>query len=85
MKLLVSAFNFIKKETQTQVFSCEFWEIFNNTFFTENLRATASAQITKKYLVQILYVTLEWLKNVINALNILDPVFNFFMTEILMI
>ena len=33
--------NLIKKETLTQVFSCEFCEIFKNTFFTEDLRATA--------------------------------------------
>ena len=30
-------------ETLTQVFSCEFCEIFKNNFFTENLRTTASA------------------------------------------
>ena len=35
--------NFIKKETLAQVFSCEFWEIFKNTFFTEHLRATTFA------------------------------------------
>ena len=35
-------FNFIKKETLAQVFSCEFCEIFKNIFFTEPLRATAS-------------------------------------------
>ena len=29
--------NFIKKETLAQVFSCEFCEIFKNTFFTEHL------------------------------------------------
>ena len=29
--------NFIKKETLVQVFSCEFWEIAKNTFFTEHL------------------------------------------------
>ena len=29
-------------ETPTQVFSCEFWEIFKNIFFVENLPATAS-------------------------------------------
>ena len=28
--------NFIKKETLTQVFSCEFYEISTNTFFTEH-------------------------------------------------
>ena len=36
------ACNFIKEETLTQVFSCEFCEIFKNTFFTEHLWATAS-------------------------------------------
>ena len=30
--------NFIKKETLAQVFSCEFFEIYKNTFFTEHLR-----------------------------------------------
>ena len=29
----VSFLNFIKKETLTQVFSCEFCEIFENNFF----------------------------------------------------
>ena len=36
------ACNFIKQETLAQVFSCEFCEISNNTFFAEHLRATAS-------------------------------------------
>ena len=31
------ACNFIKKETLAQVFSCEFCEIFKNTFFIEHL------------------------------------------------
>ena len=35
------ACNFIKKATPTQVFSCEFWEVFKNTFFTKHLRETA--------------------------------------------
>ena len=30
------------KKTLTRVFSCEFCEIYNNTFFTEHLWATAS-------------------------------------------
>ena len=33
---------FIKKETLTQVFSCEFCKISKNTFYTESLRMTAS-------------------------------------------
>ena len=35
----------LKKETLAQVFSFEFCEIFKNTFFTENLRVTASVSI----------------------------------------
>ena len=42
--LQASACNFIKKEAVAQVFSCEFCEIFKNTFFTEHLCATASDQ-----------------------------------------
>ena len=35
------AYNFIKKEALAHVFSCEFCEIFQNTFFTEHLWTTA--------------------------------------------
>ena len=35
-------FNFIKKETLTQVFFCDFCEIFKNNFLTEHLRSTAT-------------------------------------------
>ena len=38
------AWNFIKKETQAQVFSCEFCEISKHAFFTEYVWATASKQ-----------------------------------------
>ena len=46
--------NFIKKETLAQGFSCEFYEIFKNTFFTEHLQTTASKvelQFTTKKLL----------------------------------
>ena len=43
IKLQVLACNLIKKETQAQVFSCEFCEISKNTFFTEHFWATVSA------------------------------------------
>ena len=33
----LQACNFNKKETLTQVYSCEFCEIYKNTFFTEHL------------------------------------------------
>ena len=36
------AFNFIKKETLAQVFSCTYCEISWNTFFIQHLWATAS-------------------------------------------
>ena len=42
-----TACNFIKKETVTQVFFCEFSEIFKNTFLTEQLCTTASAESRK--------------------------------------
>ena len=41
-KVRPEAWNFIKKRL-AQVFSCEFCKICKNTFFTEHLRATASA------------------------------------------
>ena len=42
------ACNFIKKETSTQMFSCEFFEMFRNTFFTEHLRMSASVKGNSK-------------------------------------
>ena len=41
----LSAYNFIKKETPTQVFSCEFCEFFNNTYFIKHLRTAGSEMI----------------------------------------
>ena len=35
----------LKKETLEQTFSCEFCEISKNTFFTEDLWATASLNL----------------------------------------
>ena len=34
--------NFIKKKTPTEVFSCEYYEIFKNTYFEERLRTAGS-------------------------------------------
>ena len=42
IKLQASGCNFIKKETLSQMFSCEFREISKKTFFIEHLWATAS-------------------------------------------
>ena len=41
--------NFIKKETLTQMFSCEFCQIFKNTFFIEHLRTASSVLNLKNY------------------------------------
>ena len=64
----------VKKEALTQVFSCEFCEIFKNTFFTEHLWATASYlmkvrktdnrvihEIRSKLLMKIEEFSLTWL------------------------
>ena len=45
---LSQACNFIKKETLTQVFSCEFCKVFKKIIFTEHLWATASILSVKK-------------------------------------
>ena len=42
IKKVFQACNFIKKETPTQVLSCEFCENFENTFLKKHLRVTAS-------------------------------------------
>ena len=39
--------NFFKKRPPTQVFSCEYCEIFKNTYFEKHLRTTAS--ICRRY------------------------------------
>ena len=44
------ACNFSKKEALAQVFSCELYEISNNTFLTEHLRTTASETEMKRTL-----------------------------------
>ena len=46
-------FNSIKKETQVQVFSRKFCEIFSNTFFTRHLWTTASGDNIRYFLFQI--------------------------------
>ena len=64
-----AACNFIKKETLTQVFSCEFCEISKNTFFTEHLRKTASIQFIPFFLI-----TLESLRHLFSDKLQIKPV-----------
>ena len=42
IKLHAESCNFSKKDTLTQVFSCEFCKIFKNSFFIEHLFTAAS-------------------------------------------
>ena len=65
MKFLTEVCNFIKKETLAQVFSCEFFEISKNTFFTEHLWATehlflksTSGSCFSGFIVQISHIIL---------------------------
>ena len=48
----------LKKEIMAQMFSCEFCEIFKNTFFTEHLRRSASDFHTKDSIVKEIYCIL---------------------------
>ena len=34
-------YSFNKKEAVTQLFICEFWQFFRNTYFVKNLRTAA--------------------------------------------
>ena len=45
IKLQASACNFIKKETVTQVFSCEFCENFKNKLFFRTILVAASENV----------------------------------------
>ena len=49
-----------KKETLAQVLSCEFCEIFKNTFLTEHLWTTASESIAKYYIFGSLEIVVEF-------------------------
>ena len=52
IQLKAEAYNFIKKVTLTQMFFCEFWEMFKSTFFTEHLHPKISENWKVKLLIQ---------------------------------
>ena len=58
------ASNFIKKETPTLVFSCEFYENFKNPFFTEHLRTIASETHAKSRAIRAFLIKLQASENV---------------------
>ena len=58
--------NFIKQETQAQVFSCEFCKICKNTFFIGHLRTTAPVScmmLSYSYDIRIIEVNNNYNKN----------------------
>ena len=62
------ACNLIKKEALAHVFSCEFCEIFKNTFLQKNIRTTASAVSTfDNYPISIAAWSHRFLLNVKDA------------------
>ena len=61
LKLQAEACHFIKKETVAQMFSCEFCEIFKNTFFTEHLWTTLSRLEFSLYILFLLHITLQFI------------------------
>ena len=44
LQTLISACNFVQKETLAQIFSWEFCEMFKNTYFLEHFRTRASGR-----------------------------------------
>ena len=48
-----------KSETPTQMFQCEFCEIFKNTFSTEHLRTTASKKYCSQMLDRMLFCSIS--------------------------
>ena len=44
------------QETPTQVFSCEYYEIFNNTYFGEHLRTAPSRCCSSVFITHFLHI-----------------------------
>ena len=62
--------NFIEKETPSQMFSCEFYEIFENDFVTENLwKATFSVCVWDGEIAQILFTHIRVNKTIKGCIN----------------
>ena len=76
-KVSGGACNFLKKETLTQVFSCEFCEISMNIFLTEHLWATASEAFWKSNIWDKVFKSelSKFFKDYLPR-NLLGPLFN---------
>ena len=62
IKFQASAYNFIKKETLTHFFSCEFCKIFKNTVFLRTPLVTASviSQPTQRHRKNVVKTSCFW-------------------------
>ena len=49
------------KKAQTQVFSCEFCELFNNTYFKEHLRTAGSKTLVRGFLFNKVASLMAWI------------------------
>ena len=65
-RLTHEAWNFIKKETLAQVFTCEFSEISKNTFFTEQFRWLLLYHTSSMVRTVLINFLLETFTSVIN-------------------
>ena len=68
--------NLIKEEARAQVFYCEFFEISKNTFFTEDLWATASKSVSEMLIFRGSSSTMFFKVSVLKNVIILEPLFN---------
>ena len=59
--------SFLKKESLAQLFSCEFCEIYKNTFFTEHLRTTTSVYDIISLLPKLLFFNCILLSSYLNS------------------
>ena len=82
IKLQALLANIIKRESLTQVFSCEFWEISKNNFFTEHLRRLLLYIFALMNEIKSLAKTLKyigpWLKSCKTAIDVPTIFFFFF-------
>ena len=52
---LQAGLQYYQKETPTQVFSCEIYEVFKNTYFEEHLRTTVSRALQVLIIMLTMY------------------------------
>ena len=64
IRLQLEIYNFIKKETLAEVLSCEFYEVFKNSFFNRTLTVAASDKVIEAFHKRFLILhTMSYLSN----------------------